>query len=465
MKKRLSIFLLLLIPAFPFAQSLSDSNSFAKALKLAIERQKPLMLIIAMPAKYMKDKSPNLAIQEADVVKKIKENFVVFETDREDTAMTAIITTYKIKNYPTFLFMHGNKDLFHSDFGFSSAKFKYLNMLEKAIDLSKEKSVTELQSDYLANKKDNVLLKKLIELRRKNGLTDNAVLIEQYANNLNISDFSNYQTVLFILQAGPYADGNAYKFAFSNKNIIDTIYKKEPFQTRSDFNNAIINNTMNNAKKTKNVAQAQSAAIFLRGTWSNDYQMGLKNYNSQMMGYYLAVKDTANYMRNAVSYYDHYYMNLSADSIKKIEIKQREAAFQASKPTPKISTPPFNIEKVDSLIKAGGVVRRETVSVVTGVRVSVTYANQLNTGAWNIYDTGTKNINYLTKAMIWSRRSLELSVDNPPYLDTHAHILYRLGYREQALTTEENAIKSAKIKGMPYDDMQEELKKMKSKLL
>ncbi|TKB97423.1 thioredoxin domain-containing protein [Pedobacter cryotolerans] len=460
-----SLFILFILPVTVFCQ-ISDTKSFENAINLAKKNDKPLLLIISMPAKYLNNIPVNIGLQDPEIKNKLKESFVTFETDMKDSSIRQIILMYKINAFPSFVFMHANKDVFHKDFGSSNTKYKYIQMLATALTLSKEKSVSELEKDYLSNKGDNNNLKKLIELRRKNGITDNAVLIEQFVNNLKISDFNDYQTVLFILQAGPFADGNAYKLAYNNRKIVDSIFKKEPLQKRIDINNAIIQNTLNNAVKNKNIRQAQAAANIARSSNGNNYEIANKNAANNMLYYFKSVKDTSSYIRSAIHYYDTYYMNISADSIKKLEAKQRQVALDRSRPTLTTGKKIISKEKIDSLIKANpNTVKKETTMVSSAVGIPYNnYANELNNAAWNMYETGTKNINHLLKAVTWSTRSIELNPMSSHH-DTLAHLFYQLGYFEQAIKAQETAINKAKIEGRPFQEFQEILKKMKSKTL
>lgn len=96
-------------------------------------------------------------------------------------------------------------------------------------------------------------------------------------------------------------------------------------------------------------------------------------------------------------------------------------------------------EKMDSLMKLPGV-RKTTQSVVAVTSSSTSYANELNNAAWKFYEIGTKNLNHLTKAMLWSRRAIEL---NPivGYYDTLAHILYRMEYYDEAILPRKKQLK------------------------
>lgn len=465
MKFYLKLALLVLFPLCGFAQDLNDAKTFKKTLALAQTKKRPVLLVINVvnPLTNERKIPENVGFKDQEVSNKIKDNFVVFETNRNDTSIRSILSIYKVTRFPAYLFMHPTRDVFHSDYGQSSTKHKYLAMLDKAMLLSKEKGIAELQAEYLKNPDDYGTLKELIQLRKKNGLTDNASLIEKYVQGLKIGDFNDYQTVLFILEAGPYSDGMAYRFANTNRKIIDSIYKKEPLQVRTAMNGAIINNTMSSAIKTKNRMRAQSAANFSRTTWNNDYLKGNKTYGSQMLYFYRAIKDTTSYFNTAVQHYDTYYMKIGADSIKKIETKEKKAMLDRMRPISQKNT--VSQATIDSLIKANpsNMVRRETFLSSSPIH---TYANDLNNIAYQFYQTGTKNLNYLTKAMLWSKRAIEL---NPMwgYYDTLAHVYYAMGIHSEAVATQKIAMDLAKKESNPeyLARTSKEYEKMKNKTL
>jgi len=449
-----------------FAQKLNTQSSLEKAIQQSVKKDKPIILIVSVSHMNAPQTTNGAkidfssAMDDAEVIEKINQNFIAYKTLMNDTSIRSILSKSAISSFPAYIFLRSNKEVFFKDFGNSTAKQRYFSMIDNALKALKEKPLSELEREYAENKSDIQLLKNLIDTRKKLGQNNNAELIEDYVKSLKIDDFNNYQTVLYILEAGPHTDGNAFKFAHNNRKLIDSIYKKEPFAKRSAFNNFMINNTMNDAIKAKNIVKAQSAAAFTRGTWTNDYTKGAKAYDSQMMRYYLAVKDTTRYLQTATYHYDNYYMRIGADSIKKMEIAERKAMEKRGLP----STLNQNIvskEKMDSLMKAKGA-SMITQSVVTVGPTSSSYANELNNAAYKFYETGTKNINHLTKAMIWSRRSIEL---NPisGYYDTLAHILYRLEYYEEAIKNQQLAIEKSKTENRDTKHLQEELKKMKAR--
>jgi len=450
------------------AQELKTSKSLKTALEQSSLSKKPILLIvdvigISKPTNLPPNVKVNFksGLEDQEVINSVNENFVVFKTTMMDTTIRSILSKSNIRSFPAYVFLRSNKEVFFKDFGNSPDKQKYTSIIEKALQAFKSKSIADLETEFNADKNNNASLVRLIDERKKVGITNNAELIEQYANNLRIGDFNNYQNILYILEAGPYSDGNAYKLAYTNRKIIDSIYKTEPVQKRVAINNAIIANTLADAAKNKNILKAYAGANFARSTWNKDYRGGEKAYNNQLLWYYSTVKDTTSYLRTASYFYDNFYMNISADSIKKIETREREVFTKNHFPTS--NKPSISKEKMDSLKKAGGKIVY-TQSVVSFRSSSNSYANELNNAAWKFYEIGTKNLNYLSKAMIWSRRSIEL---NPMagYYDTLAHILYRLGYNEEAIKTQEIAINKAKNEKASTVQLESELKKIKSKTL
>jgi tetratricopeptide (TPR) repeat protein len=469
MKIIISIFALL-ISFSGYSQELKSSKSLAIALSLSAKAEKPVLLIVNLPkVKPTKDVPKDVranfksALNEKDVIAKIDQNFTVYETTMIDTSVRSIIRLGNIKRFPAYIFIRQNKEIFFTDFGNSTDKKKYLLMVDNALAAYKEKSISELEKDVETNDENISLIKKLIESRKKIGITNNADLIEKYASNLKIADFNNYENVLYILESGPYADGIAYKMIQNDRKLIDSFYKTEPLQRRVAVNNSIITNTMIAAAKEKKLSRAMAGANFARSTWTRDYRAGEKAFNNQILWYYSTVKDTANYIRTATYFYDSYYMNISVDSIKKIEARNHKANIPSLFPDePAVKM--VSKEKMDSLMKSSAIQKITTQSIIAVTSSSSSYAMELNNAAWKFYEIGTKNINHLTKAMIWSRRSIEL---NPfsGYYDTLAHILYRMGYYDEAAKTQEIAIEKARAEKRSVVSFQSELKKIKSKSL
>ena len=130
MRLKITLFVLVLMPFIGLAQKLNNTPSFANAVVLSEQSKKPILLIVKSPASAGSN-MPKKVINSEKVIDLINANFVVFETDRTDKTVSAVLSRYKISRFPAFLFMHNGDDIFHSDFGHTTNENKYLAMVKK----------------------------------------------------------------------------------------------------------------------------------------------------------------------------------------------------------------------------------------------------------------------------------------------------------------------------------------------
>jgi hypothetical protein len=408
------------------AQKINYQPSFEKAKSMAIQQKKPLAILITIePPVY----SPNFlnGLNDEKVIDKYNSSFINYKADRADTAASGkIIREYKIFRFPSFIFLDAKGGFLFTDIAFLSKSQPLLDIAEKAISATKEKSLVDYDTSYASGDYSTVFLKDYILRREKAGITNNAELIEKYVFGLRVSDLYNYDEVLFILKAGPTSDGNAYKLATLNKPLTDSIFKTEPLADRVAMNNATITNTMNSAIANKNISTAMAAANFKRSTWASNPLEGQKNWNLKIMQYYKGVKDTTKYLQQASAFYEQYYMRLTVDSVRKRDslnyINARKNAKEISRTT----------------------INDTTIRLSFGFSYSKDiFATELNNAAWTFYQMAVNKNDYLFKAMLWSRRALELHA-KPASYDTYAHLLYRLKFFDEAESMERKAIESGK---------------------
>jgi hypothetical protein len=446
--------LILIIPAiFLFfdtlsAQTIKYENSLEEAKKLSQEQNKPLAILITIqPPAYVSN--PLQILEDKNVVAKFNGSFINFKIDRADTLSKSIINEYHISFFPSFVFIDSKGGLMFKDTGGPPVPQRFISMADRAIAMSKEKSLIDFDEEYKAGNYTLAFLKEYITKRAQRGITDNAALIEKYVDFLTVADLNNYNQVLFILRSGPTVDSKAYRLAYTNKKIIDSIFKKEPLEARTFINNVIISNTMAEAIATKNVTKANAAANFTRNTWTGtDIMQGQKNASLKMLQYFTAIKDTSSYLRQAGSFYDRYYMNISADSLRRLDEKNMEKAKNAA------------LERATLNIPQGGALQSFSFTYATA-----NYGIQLNNGAWSFYLTGTKNPTYLMKAILWSKRSIELSPTISAYYDTLAHLLYRMEFYAEAESMEKKAIELGKEEKRDINGFEIELVKIQNKSL
>lgn len=284
-------------------------------------------------------------------------------------------------------------------------------------------------------------------------------MLDAYALQLPAKAFYRPTEVLFIVESGPVVGSPAFQLSRLSQKLIDSLYRVLPPPQRLAINNLTIKNTIAQAIAAKDRSLADRGANFARSTWGNDYAGGAHAYERNMLVFYESTKDTTAYLRQVVPYYERYYLNLPADSVKKAleslrVFRQRQPAL---------------LQRLDSAARrrASGhqpVVVASTVQAVTVSNPPASFLQELNNGAWAIYQTGTRNKSHLTHAVTWSKRTVDL--DPAAYNnDTLAHLLYRLGFYAEAEARQQRAVELArqeKIASTPY---QQALEKMRKRIL
>lgn len=445
---------LILLSLFYISNLNAQSIRFEKSLKLAQEKsaanEKPLFVLISVPSSNLSG-SASSGLEDPQVVKFFNSHFINLKTTLRDSTVSKMLKPYTLNVFPAYLFFDKFGNIIYraeKKWGNSQA---YLRLGKEVL---KTAAALKNHSYYIEQHRKGALsqqeLREYILLRKKLGINNNADLADEYVNTLAVKDLNNYQTVLFILSSGPYYEGKAYRLAYSNKQLVDSIYKTEPLPIRLQINNLIIRNSTLKAIGTKNTAFAQSIARFAQSTWRSNYSAGSQAYQVWMLSYYKAINDTANFLSSS-RYFDQYY-HLSADSIRKLNLKAKE--YNINKATA------IRLESLrDTVINAS--IRMNDSEQFSISQGRQTVSSILNNAAWDIYKTGTKTSEHLERAIRWARKAISIEAI-PAYYDTLAHLFYSYGLYEEAELYQKKAVNLTSKP--PYtalkEKMKEELKKM-----
>lgn len=446
--------LFLFVASFIYGQSIEYQKSYKEALALAAQTNKPLFVTLTPPAFNIKGlpQFPS-GLDTKEVAALYNKNFISVKVIFTDSTVNDITGKLHPTIFPCYVFLDSKGGILYTSSGNTNFTVKFEDMASQALSrLASGKTLTNYEQLYKAGSITKQQLKEYITLRESLNIFDNAVLIDKYVDMLTVNDLNNYKEVLFALQAGPYADSKAYKLLRTNEKLFDSLYRTEPLETRVAINNRIINNTRAEAIKTKNASMAQANASFMARSWSNNYQEGSKASTREMLYYYKAVKDTTRYFQQAEYFYDNYYLNITADSARRLQIEALNKARAAA---------PAN-QPVTDIMRSAAIQQVSFIQLSPAKSAEV--AGTLNNAAYDFYLLGTHNTNHLIKALVWSRRSIQLSPMSG-YYDTMAHIMYRLGFYDEALLNQNKAIEmAAKEPGMAsrIDSLKGELAKMKS---
>ncbi|TPG63082.1 TlpA family protein disulfide reductase [Hymenobacter nivis] len=442
-----------------------EKDSLTQVFAKAQQQNKPVFLLLSPPpapanlppaVRAERNKSGLNAPAVAD---KLNQAFLSKELVFGSAEMGAAARRYNVTTYPTYLYFGPDGNLLYRRFGNTSNEEQYLKDVAAAQQAQQDpQNLSHLAAAFQRGDRDTAVLKRYLLKRRSLRLPPEPAVLDAYARQLPAKAFYQPAEVLFILESGPVVGGSAFQLSHLSQKLIDSLYRVLPLPRRVAINNLIINTTMAQAAATKDRSTAERGANFARSTWTNDYISGARNYDRNMLAFYQNVKDTTAYLQQAVSYYERYYFNLPADSVKKAL-----AALQAFR-----QRQPALLQRLDSAARRGpaggpppaGAPGR-IVRTVAVVGPPASFLQELNNGAWAIYQTGTRNKNYLSHAVAWSKRTVDL--DPAAYNnDTLAHLLYRIGFYAEAEARQQRAVELArqeKIAAAPYQQVLDQIRK------
>ena len=443
-----------------------EKDSLRQVFSKARQQNKPVFLLISpppppasLPPTLQAERSKS-GLYAPAVVEKLNQTFLSKELTFGTAEMSAAARRYSVTSYPSYLYFNPDGNLLYRRLGNTNNPEVYLRDIVAAEQARQDpQNLSALAVELQKGSPGADLLKRYLTKRRDLRLPTEPAVLDAYAQQLPASAFYQPAEVLFVLESGPVVGSPAFQLSHLSQKLIDSLYKNLPLPRRMAFNGLIIKNTLAQAEATKDRVLAEKGANFARSTWGSDYLKGQRTYERNMLTFYQNVRDTASYLRQAVPYYERYYLNIPADSVKKAlealqVFRQRQPAL---------------LQRLDSAARQRAVGHAPVAAATTVRPVAVggppaSFLQELNNGAWAIYQTGTRNKNYLWHATTWSKRTVDL--DPAPYnYDTLAHLLYRLGFYAEAESREQQAASLAQQQKAPTTGYEHELKKMRKRTL
>ena len=450
------------------AQSIHfEKDSLSQVFARAQQQHKPVFVLLSpppppagLPAELKKQRSKS-GLHAPAVVARLNQDFLSKELPFGTVASTAVARKYLVTSYPTYLYFNPDGALLFRRFGNTTTGERYLQDLQAVQQAQADPhNLSYFQAEFGRGNRTPDFLKQYLIKRRQLCQGVEPDLLNEYVRQLPVRALYQAPEVLFILENGPVVGSKAFQLSHLNQKLVDSLYQSLPQPQRVALNNRIITNTMAQATATKNRDQAAQGAAFARSSWTADYRRGAQSYERNMLTFYLSTKDTANYLRQAVSFYERYYLNIPADSAAKAVAALR--AFRQQQRA--------NVQQLVAAAKHPAAPKAPATGLVTTMRpVAVGsspagFLQELNNGAWAIYQTGTRTKDYLWHATMWSKRTVDL--DPTPYnYDTLAHLLYRLGFYQEAEAREQQAASLARQQQAAAVGYEQELAKMRKRAL
>ncbi|MBO0938953.1 hypothetical protein J2I47_20540 [Fibrella sp. HMF5335] len=438
------ILALLLTTTVSLAQGIVfETGTWADAVKKARKQKKLLFLHFDTRACDGCADVASMAFNSPLTREKFGQNFISYRIDGTTGIGKELVDLYEVECLPSSIYLDTDENPLARFCGSTSFDRAYLEKAEEALTNQRERPMKSIIDAYGKGDRSSALMRQYIVRRRQMGLTTND-LLNEYVRALPADSLQSAALLRFIFEQGPVVGSTADSVFQSNRFRYDSLYRAVGLQNAINNNNLIVNNSLKKAIKEKNTRLALRTASFRRATYGSDIKNGRQNADWVYLRYLRGVKDTLAYLQRASSYYDEYLMNAKVDSIQNLDNLDNQRRMRGVMPPP----------TSQNSIPGGGV-------AFTPFPNTQRFVSALNTGAWDFYQM-TRDTTYLKKALTWSKRSLEFR-EEPSLMDTYAHLLYRLGRKEEALDWQEKAVKAEQARtGSPLAaSLETSLRKMK----
>lgn len=306
--------------------------------------------------------------------------------------------------------------------GTTSMPHAYLDFLDKVDKMDEPPAfVHYLKNQHLLDSISIDSFETIILALEKHQIQKSRIL-DRYAKRLPIASLFDADQLQFLFERAPIVGSNAFDILKYNKWTNKWLYRKNQSNGVAKMvNNKIIAKSRRSAIRNERVSLMEKTARFAEETWGQQKSRGKSSYLYNMLEYYYQTKDTTQFENLALQYYQHHYKEMNFDSLRQ-----------------RISPTTVNIAPRNSP------------------------AQGMNAFAWKSYQMSNNN-ELLANALRVSQESLKFH-KQPEYMDTCAHLLYKMGRRQEAIEMEENAIERLKLMGVRKvtNNFYEALDKMKT---
>jgi len=442
MKKIFLLPLVLLISFSAFCQLSFENLSYSAAVEKSKQTGKLIFLQFESESCAQCNDVADKAFQDKKLSEQLEQIFICIKISPESPDRKELGSLFNKKegNFGS-LFISSDGTLLHTYPGSTTLAKTYFDHIDKALTKAGEgMRVTELEREFKNGNISPGLMELLLQTKSRLNLETDS-LLEKYITLIPADSLNSVRTIQFIGSMCPIIDSKTDVTWRLNPNFNKAWYGM-PLQRRILINRRIGYKSLQKAIREKNEKYAYRVASFIKYTYGNTQQQeGQKAFDIKMIDYYREIKDTLNYMVRSINYYDNYYMTVNVDSIKRKDSMNLKMLFAQQSPTPVNGTTPV----------------RKTVSYSPMVQE---YNRSLNNAAMSFYELTSEPI-YLAKALQWSGRANQFW-DNYASMDTHAHLLYKTGKKQEAIEWQTKAVNLYKKQGFDAKNLEKVLAEMKA---
>ncbi len=443
MKHPILFIAFLLLPLLSFSQGVKfEQGSWKDALALAKQTNKPVLLNL-----YFSNENWNREVFSSETVGDVCNTyFVCYKMDASKTEGLELAKKYGLTKRPAVLFINADGSLLSRHGGALGGAAEFIEAAKKVLlDLRSPKPITAWEAEYPKKKKDSAFLLEYIDKRIDLRLPINEAF-DAYLRLLPASDPIPIKAAqLFQLnRGGLMATEFPFQYFLANrKAYFETLVKiggGRYSENYRDFQD-IVDHTIDVATLYKDEALLKKAiAAFQQIPYDSDN----KQVEELFMDYYQQIKQPDKYLAHARLFMAENLKKLDSEELlmkNNTMLKNYEERIASETDTAEISVLKRIMKGLPELARSQ-------------------LCSKINTIAGYVLNTFS-NSTILEEALLWSDKAVQACPTITFYLDTNAHILYKLGRKEEAVAMEKRAV--ANFQGSPtYTRFTDTLKKMEA---
>ncbi len=398
------------------------------------------------PCKWM-DKN---VYPDAKVGQKFNAAFVNYKIDAEKGEGITLAKKYQVTAYPTYLFVSADESLVYRTIGSRPAE-KFIEEADKAMAAGQGRPLAAYEADYAAGKRDAAFLSEFLGKKKTLGY-DDPKLLDEYLSALPADSLLSARTFGLLVATPPRVGTKAFNTLAENSDKIRELYG---MMGQQKAQRAVQNGILASARTaTKEKDRARFDQALAANTKLAKRPQDAARLNDDLtVEFYKATKDVEKYAEATRRFVATYVEKNNLDSLRKLDAQVYAQVVQ-----------PYISGQKDST-SAQGKAEYEQMKKYARTMQTGQVANLYNRFAWGFYET-VSDKKALQEALVWSKRSLDISPDNTAFIDTYAQLLYKTGQLKEAVQWEQKAIDLAKVSEPEgVKGYEETLQKMKSKTL
>jgi len=443
MKHPILIVAFLLLPLLAFSQGVTfEQGSWKDALALAKQTDKPVLLYIY----YSVDNWNREVFSRETVGDACNTYFVCYKMDASKKEGLALAKKYGLTKRSVVLFVNADGTLLSIYGGVLGGATGFIEAAKDVLlDLRSPKPMKAWEAEYPKRKKESAFLLEYIDKRMNLGLPIN-VAFDAYLRLLPANDPMPVKAVqLFQLnRSGLMATEYPFQYFLANrKAYFETLVIIGGGRYYEDYRifQDIVDHTIYVATMNEDEALLKMAiAAFQQIPYDSDN----KQVEELYMDYYEEMKQPDKYL-------DHARLFM-ADNLKKLDseelLMKNNSMVKRFEERIALETDTAEISGLKEIIKRQPELARSRL------------CDKIYNIARIVCNTFS-DASILEEALSWSDKVVQVSPKTTFYLDTNAHILYKLGRKEEAVAMEKWAV--ANFQGSPtYTRFTDTLKKMEA---